>query len=201
LAVGAFIAVMARVPDGLAVMRRWATPIGLAAALPVAVLLRYNIALPTVGHTLVALLFGAILVLSLTASSGSAVAKATASPILRFFGRYSYALYIFHHPLLWVRPVFSLAFVPTVFGSQLPAYLLWLVISIGATVSIALVSWHLLEKPFLRMKRFFPYRSADVVTPTRAIASESLETDRTSVQLPQPHVARPCAIESTTLAR
>jgi peptidoglycan/LPS O-acetylase OafA/YrhL len=174
LAVGAFIAVMARVPNGLAVMRRWATPIGVAAVLPMAALLLYNIALPTVGHTVVTLLFGAILVLSLTAAPGSALARATASPILRFFGRYSYALYIFHHPLLWLRPVFSLAFVPTVLGSRLPAFLLWLAISIGATVGVALVSWHLLEKPLLKMKRFFPYHSADAVRPTSATAPEPL---------------------------
>jgi peptidoglycan/LPS O-acetylase OafA/YrhL len=157
LAVGAFIAVVARSPNGLSVMRRWAVPVAVAAALPLAVLLRYNVALATVSHTLVALLFGAILVLALTVSPVSLLGTAAASPILRFFGRYSYALYVFHHPLLWFKPAFSLAFVPTVFGSQLPAYLLWLVISIGASVAIALVSWHLLEKQFLKMKKLFPY--------------------------------------------
>jgi peptidoglycan/LPS O-acetylase OafA/YrhL len=158
LAVGAFIAVIARLPDGLAVMRRWAGPIAVAAALPLAGLLFYNVALLTAGHTLTALLFGAILVLSLTVSPIGILGITITSSILRFFGRYSYALYVFHHPLLWFKPVFSLAFVPTVFGSQLPAYLLWLVISIGASVAIALVSWHLLEKQFLKMKRFFPYQ-------------------------------------------
>ena len=157
LAVGAFIAVVARSPNGLGVMRRWAVPVAIAAALPLAVLLRYNVALATVSHTLVALLFGAILVIGLTVSPVGVLGTTVASPILRFFGRYSYALYVFHHPLLWFKPVFSLAFVPTVFGSQIPAYLLWLVISIGASVAIALVSWHLLEKQFLKMKKLFPY--------------------------------------------
>jgi peptidoglycan/LPS O-acetylase OafA/YrhL len=76
--------------------------------------------------------------------------------------------------LLWFRPVFSLAFVPTVFRSQLPAYLLWLAISIGVTVAVALVSWNLLEKPFLKMKRFFPYHSADAAPLTSVIVPESL---------------------------
>ena len=174
LAVGAFIALMVRVPNGLALMRRWARPIMVGAALPLTVLLRYQIALSTVAHTLTALLFGAILVLCLTATPNSSLTTVATSPILRFFGRYSYALYVFHNPLLWFRPVFSLAFVPTVFGSQLPAYLLWLAISIGASVAVALVSWHLLEKPFLKMKRFFPYHSADAPPLTSVIASESL---------------------------
>jgi peptidoglycan/LPS O-acetylase OafA/YrhL len=174
LAVGALIALMARVPTGLALLRRWATPVAVAAALPLAILLRYNVALSTVAHTLTALLFGAILVLCLPVTPRSSLATGAASPILRFFGRYSYALYVFHNPLLWFRPVFSLAFIPTVFGSQLPAYLLWLAISIGATVAVAVVSWHLLEKPFLKMKKFFPYHSADTLPSTRRIASEPL---------------------------
>jgi peptidoglycan/LPS O-acetylase OafA/YrhL len=172
LAVGAFIAVMARQPDGLAVMRRWATPVAVAAALPLAVMLRYNVAVTTVAHTLGALLFGAILVVSLIAPASGPLVRTTASPFLTFFGRYSYALYIFHPLLLWFKPVFSLAFVPTVFGSLLPAYLLWLVMSIGATVAVALVSWHLLEKQFLKMKRFFPYHPADPPPATIAITWE-----------------------------
>ncbi|MFL5527681.1 MAG: acyltransferase family protein, partial [Gemmatimonadaceae bacterium] len=129
-------------------------------AIPLVVILRYNIALLTVAHTLAALLFGAILVLCLTASPVSILGSATGSPILRFFGRYSYALYVFHPPLLWFKPAFSLAFIPTVLGSRLPAYALWLIMSIGACVVVALISWHLLEKHFLRMKKFFPYPAA-----------------------------------------
>jgi peptidoglycan/LPS O-acetylase OafA/YrhL len=165
LAVGAFIAVMARVPGGLAGMRRWAIPTAVVTAVPLAFALRYNIALLTFAHTLVALLFGAILVLCLTASPLTALGKTTGSSFLRFFGRYSYALYVFHHPLLWFKPAFNLAVVPTVLGSQLPAYVLWLAISIGACVAIALLSWHLIEKPALNLKRFFPYRAA-IVTPS-----------------------------------
>jgi peptidoglycan/LPS O-acetylase OafA/YrhL len=170
LAVGAFIAVMSRMPGGLAAMRRWAGPVALGVALPLAVLLRYKIALATVSHTLLALLFGAILVLLVTASPTSTLARTSASPALRFFGRYSYALYIFHHPLLWLRPIFSLAFVPTVFGSQLPAYLLWLSMATGVTVAVALVSWHVVEKPFLSLKRFFPYHSPEVAPSTITVS-------------------------------
>jgi peptidoglycan/LPS O-acetylase OafA/YrhL len=173
LAVGAFIALMIRAPSELALVRRWARPTILAAALPLGVLLRYNVALLTVAHSLVALLSGAILVLCLTATPKGSLATVATSPILRFFGRYSYALYVFHHPLLWFRPVFSLAFVPTIFGSQLPAYLLWLAISIGVTVAVALVSWHLLEKPFLEMKRFFPYHAAEAPPLTSTIRAKS----------------------------
>jgi peptidoglycan/LPS O-acetylase OafA/YrhL len=159
-------------------MRRWATPITIGAGLPLAVLLRYDVGLLTVAHTLAALLFGAILVLCLTAPPISALATVTTSPVLRFFGRYSYALYVFHHPLLWFKPVFSLAFIPTVFRSQLLAYLVWLAIAVGGTVAIALISWHLLEKPFLKMKRFFPYHTAEANPLASPLVSESLAFPR-----------------------
>ena len=192
LAVGAFIAVMARQPDGLAMLRRWAAPVAVAAALPLAVLLRYNVALTTVAHTLTALLFGAILVLSLVAPPSGPLARTTASPFLRFFGRYSYALYVFHPLLLWFKPVFSLAFIPTLFGSLLPAYAVWLALSIGATVGLALLSWHLVEKQFLKMKKYFPYQSADAspATTARLARSSARMHPQTSRAAPAPRTPR-----------
>jgi peptidoglycan/LPS O-acetylase OafA/YrhL len=136
--------------------------------------------LQTAGQTLIAVFFGAILVLALTSSRSSAIGKAAANPVLRFFGKYSYAMYVFHHPLLWFNPNSWLKLnfrgIPTVFGSQLPAYLLWLVMTVGLTVAIALVSWHVWEKQFLKLKRFFPYGSADatntpVLVPPRQLVS------------------------------
>jgi peptidoglycan/LPS O-acetylase OafA/YrhL len=178
LAVGAFVAVMARQPNGLAALRRWAGPVAVAAALPLAIMLRYHVAVDTLAHTLLALFFGASLVLTLNARAGGPLARTMASPFLRFFGRYSYALYVFHPLLLWFKPAFSLAFVPTVFGSLLPAYLLWLALSIGATVAVALVSWHLLEKQFLKMKKYFPYQSAGASPSPTGITLEPLAFTR-----------------------
>jgi peptidoglycan/LPS O-acetylase OafA/YrhL len=89
-------------------------------------------------------------------------------------------MYVFHHPLLWFNPNSWLKLnfrgIPTVFGSQLPAYLLWLAVTIGLTVAVALVSWHVWEKQFLKLKRFFPYESADatntpVLVPPRQLVS------------------------------
>jgi peptidoglycan/LPS O-acetylase OafA/YrhL len=172
LAVGAFIAVVARHQGGRSIMRRWARPIGALVAVPLAALflgeavsLVPHRVLATVGHTLVSVFFGAILVLVLTSSPTSTLGKVAANPVLRFFGKYSYALYVFHHPLLWFNPnswlKINFRSVPTVFGSQLPAYTLWLVMTIGLTVAVALVSWHLWEKQFLKLKRFFPYDSGE----------------------------------------
>ncbi len=172
LAIGAFIAVVVRQPGGRSMLKRWARPLAVLTGLPLsalfvgeAVSLIPHRLLQTAGQTLIAVFFGAILVLALTSSRSSAIGTAAANPVLRFFGKYSYAMYVFHHPLLWFNPNSWLKLnfrgIPTVFGSQLPAYLLWLAVTIGLTVAVALVSWHVWEKQFLKLKRFFPYDTGD----------------------------------------
>jgi peptidoglycan/LPS O-acetylase OafA/YrhL len=71
----------------------------------------------------------------------------------RFLGRYSYALYVVHQPLI------LLLLHPTMFqrpvdggASRMPMYGELLVATAALSVSVALVSWHGLEKHFLRMK-------------------------------------------------
>jgi peptidoglycan/LPS O-acetylase OafA/YrhL len=185
LAIGAFIAVVARQPGGRQTMRRWAGPVAAIAGVPLAglflgeaVSLVQHRVLATVGHTLIAIFFGAILVLVLTSAPTGTLGRAAANPVLGFFGKYSYALYIFHPLLLWFNPNSWLKLnfrgLPTLFGSQLPAYLLWLVLTIGLTVAVALVSWHVWEKQFLKLKRFFPYELGAVTSATEVVASRHL---------------------------
>ena len=93
------------------------------------------------------------------------VARTLKSPILRSFGRYSYAIYIVHTAVLAAldhyRPFASL---PMLGGFALPAQMIWGITYVGLSTGIAIVSWHLVEKHFLRLKRFFPYRAKFDVT-------------------------------------
>jgi peptidoglycan/LPS O-acetylase OafA/YrhL len=74
---------------------------------------------------------------------------------LRAFGKYSYAIYVFHTFVLslilplrdtWGLPIFTLVFIALSFSAG------WL-------------SWHLYEKYFLRLKRFFPAGTSSVESP------------------------------------
>lgn len=162
LGVGAFIAVYSRTEGGMEHLARWARPTVAIAAVPLCVLFVLNVGLATIGHTLLALFFGATLVVALTSKPASVTERVLSSRILGFFGRYSYALYVFHHPLLWFKPALIGGFtgvIAPVLGSQLPGYLLWLVVATTVSIALALVSWHLIENPFLSLKRFFPYQS------------------------------------------
>ena len=76
---------------------------------------------------------------------------------LRLFGRYSYALYLFHFPIsAAIRDyVLKPARMPLVLGSSLPSLGLFYLVSGGVCLAAAMLSWHLYEKRFLSLKRFF----------------------------------------------
>ncbi len=88
------------------------------------------------------------------------------SGFLRFFGRYSYAIYIVHTAVLaglnHYRPF---AYLSTIGGYALPVQTVWALAYVALSTGIAMLSWHLVEKHFLRLKKFFPYR------PNAALAS------------------------------
>ena len=74
--------------------------------------------------------------------------------VLRYIGRISYGMYLYHFPalLLVARACKRLhAPLPDVGANR------FAVVGI-VTVSIAALSWHLFEGPINRLKRFFPYR-------------------------------------------
>lgn len=102
--------------------------------------------------------FGTMLVLALRKNNRPWFLRLTKSPILIWFGKYSYGLYVIHGVL---RPVilahmspgrFNYIFRTPILG--LPVYLI-AVISVCAL--LAYISWHCYEKHFLRLKKYFVY--------------------------------------------
>jgi peptidoglycan/LPS O-acetylase OafA/YrhL len=75
---------------------------------------------------------------------------------LRWCGKYSYAMYVFHPVVFWCimiqRPKMTL------FQTHLNLYLAGEAALLFATVClVSWASWHLFEKHFLKLKRFFEY--------------------------------------------
>jgi len=99
------------------------------------------------------------------------------SATLAAFGRYSYALYLIH---IVVRNVFHGQLtelggkLPTVLGSQLPAQVGVLLAGIGISYALAFASWHLFEKHFLALKRFFNYERRGSAGPLPSDAAVSI---------------------------
>jgi peptidoglycan/LPS O-acetylase OafA/YrhL len=173
-AVGAGLALLARQPEGLTPLVRWARFVA-----PVAAIALVGIALErgsasystwlmeTVGFSVSAFGFGALLVLSQTSARVSAVFR---WPLLRAYGRYSYAIYLLHVPLArlllpWLFPPNT---PPIIFGSRLPVQLLADGVMFPAVLVVGWLSWYLFERHFLALKRFFPYGTSDRV-PARTV--------------------------------
>jgi len=109
----------------------------------------------TVGFTILALLFASILTLSVTAEPKGPAGRILGGRVLRFFGKYSYALYIFHVLIVppireWVSPE-KLSHTIGAFGGLV----VHIATCFAASILLALLSWHLYEKHFLKLKRFF----------------------------------------------
>jgi peptidoglycan/LPS O-acetylase OafA/YrhL len=105
LAIGAFLAVSVRGAEGAARLARVARPTALvtAAALIATAIWRRgfdhgDVVIATVGDSTLAVFCGAVLIAALLSPPGDLIQKILSSGPLRFFGRYSYALYVFHYP-------------------------------------------------------------------------------------------------------
>ncbi len=109
----------------------------------------------TVGFSLVAAFFAQVLVLALHATWAS---RALVWWPLRFFGKYSYGIYLLHLPVrdFLLRGVFSGGQLERWFSFPMGKYLVFYAVATLAVIPPALVSWHLFEKQFLKLKSFFP---------------------------------------------
>lgn len=126
----------------------------------------FGFPMQTVGYSLLAVFFGSLIALTLHTSPGrtGTLNRVFSTRALRFLGRYSYALYVFHVPVqrgleaLGLEPLLGLtpqrsSMIGT---SRLPGILAFIAIVSAASIIPAFLSWHLYEKHFLKLKRFFP---------------------------------------------
>ena len=105
---------------------------------------------------------------------------------LRAVARYSYGIYIVHVPMhVLLRPMFA----PYMDGGSATRRLAmtsgYTACVFGTSMLFAVVSWHVIEQPFLSLKRFFPMPSAgDAVHPGDArVLSDRRLTPRPDLSL------------------
>lgn len=119
------------------------------------------------GYSAIAVGSGGLLVQTVLAPHHAALHRFFASGPMVFFGKYSYAIYLFH-PLVikGMRKVLGLSGdqIPVLWGSHLAGQLAFDVVLVLGSIATALVSWHLVEKHCLRLKKYF--RSTSAITRT-----------------------------------
>ncbi len=102
--------------------------------------------------TIAALIFVSILYLSFNQNPNAVIRRTMEMQWLRHLGKYSYALYVFHHlpRVLWqkylVDPMLGMGMNPFL------AQFIYFGLAFGMTYGLARLSWRWIERPFLEMK-------------------------------------------------
>ncbi len=167
LALGGLLALAARGERGMAGWkeRAWIALAAMAvvvAPLYVAKTGSHEDWLQVIKFTLLAGLHGALLVLTIVSAPTSPLGRFFGSPTMRFFGKYSYGIYVFHP--LWIDAFRTPGLRTMLDGlGEAGAVTVRAVAIVALSIGSAWLSWHLYEKQFLKLKRYFVYETRPAV--------------------------------------
>ncbi|MBC8107894.1 MAG: acyltransferase [Anaerolineae bacterium] len=164
LAIGAMIAILTRIaPQRVLAMRKYA--IHLLWLIPL-VIVGWNAKMGSLvnsktfligGYTALSIMFGSLLLVTITSGGAGPFVWALSNPVLRLFGKLSYAMYLFNQPIKYALLKYVYGFTdPTQEFTSVTAQIGFFVLGTVLTVAAAWISWHVFEKHFLRLKAFFP---------------------------------------------
>lgn len=123
-------------------------------AYPHMVPLDENIWLILGGYTLVAVFSAALVTILMTHPETSMFRRVFQNKSLIFFGKYSYSIYLLHVPVILI--LLDVLWRTQVRGWSM--YLAYIVLTYAVTVVGALLTWNLLEKHMLDLKKYFEYQ-------------------------------------------
>ena len=166
LAMGASVALAARDPGDWKILLKWARRLALP-ALGAIILARILNPRCTVGPgdtptffmntfelTLVGIFFAACIGLAVASHQQTLGHRLLASSFLRFFGKYSYCLYICHLPVIviFAKAGLNSAHLAGKLHSELLSVLAVDGVAFAVSIMISFLSWHLFEKQWLKLK-------------------------------------------------
>jgi peptidoglycan/LPS O-acetylase OafA/YrhL len=159
LGAGALMAILWRKPGWWYKIQPWFKPVALV-SLVLLVLERTFLGPPLyLFEGMLALILGSACVGIAALGTGVFAVHFLASPVLRWLGKYSYGIYVYHHALrpVWIEFLWNRWIVP-VAGTGWPATLWYTAAASVVTFALAWLSWKFIEGPILSLKDRFNYR-------------------------------------------
>ncbi len=162
---GALLATVSHAKSGLLQYRRFATFFFVFSGIVVAGIYGLSILrlLPealnvSLNFSFVAVFFAALLVMVVTAENSAWYIQVFDSSLLCWLGKYSYGIYVFNGPVYrflaqhfggeeYIMPIYM--------GSQIPFVVYFGILTAFLSCALAYLSYHVMEKHFLKLKRFF----------------------------------------------
>ncbi|WP_348269247.1 acyltransferase [Edaphobacter paludis] len=120
-----------------------------------------SIFIPTLGFSLIGIASASIIAMTLRA--GSHTEHFFNNGVLRFFGKYSYGLYVFHYTLDLILTGPIRDFIDARFHSKALGVLVGAIVVTLASIAVALLSYRFYESRFLHLKKYFSYSKPDVL--------------------------------------
>jgi len=157
LALGGLLALLVRGPGGISALVPYARLVAIITGGMIGgmLLLPFGrlLGLP---FTLYALFCGSLIILAVSSRRETIFGRFWHSRILRFFGKYSYGMYVFQSLLIpLLAGIITVASLNATVGSPFLARLVYIALMTAATICVSLASWHLYEKHFSKLKHRF----------------------------------------------
>ena len=112
-----------------------------------------NIPLTIAGYTLASVFSAALIAFLLLNNKKTVAHKFFQNSFLVFYGKHSYAMYLIHLPVALI--LLDALWHTGIRGWKM--YSVYIVLTYGITAILSLLTWHLLEKHMLNLKKYFEY--------------------------------------------